>query len=175
MNEHINLRNDIRESMVQYYADYLSLRNNCSTVTDNCKYHFIAGYPVNSAYLDDNEPFFSTTDPYYKQALKELDSIENRYGMSGISTFLENICNLQAMGCINAKNMLQCIHRHSSKYDRQDAFRRYERWIDSQKYTHLEVNEQGDVERRECTRYIAHNEKNSETKPRVEYVKGLRK
>lgn len=33
--------NIVEHSIVLYYADYLSLKNNCTTVTDNCKYYWI--------------------------------------------------------------------------------------------------------------------------------------
>ena len=50
---------------VLYYADYISLRDSNTTVTDNCKYYFIYGNPINSAYIVDSKPFYDENNPYY--------------------------------------------------------------------------------------------------------------
>ena len=36
---------------ILYYADFLSLKERNHPVTDNCKYFFIHGYPINSAFI----------------------------------------------------------------------------------------------------------------------------
>lgn len=41
---------------ILYYADFLSLKECGHPVTDNCKYFFIHGYPINSAFIVDLEP-----------------------------------------------------------------------------------------------------------------------
>lgn len=41
---------------ILYYADFLSLKSESIPVTDNCKYFFIHGCPINSAYIVDLEP-----------------------------------------------------------------------------------------------------------------------
>lgn len=61
--------------------------------------------------------------------------------------------------------MLKCIHFYSSKYERKQAFRKYENWINNQVYTHVIINEKGDPQRTECTRYVAHAEIGSKTEP----------
>lgn len=43
----------IEHNAILYYADYLRLKEESKTVTDNCKYYFIYGSPINSAYLVD--------------------------------------------------------------------------------------------------------------------------
>lgn len=43
----------IELNAILYYADYLKLKQESKTVTDNCKYYFIYGSPINSAYLVD--------------------------------------------------------------------------------------------------------------------------
>lgn len=45
-------------NIVLYYADYLSLVDTSTTVTDNCKYYFIYNIPVNSAYIVGSKPFY---------------------------------------------------------------------------------------------------------------------
>ena len=165
----------VEQNAILYYADYIALRDSSTTVTDNCKYYFIHNSPINSAYIVDSQPFFSTDNPYYQQAKREFELIKNKYDTEGYLSFVDNLCNLAALGVIDARNMLQCMHKYSSRHDRTDAFRRYDKWINSQKYTHLVRNDNGDLERVECTKYVAHAEQNSETEPQVEYVSGLRK
>ena len=55
----------IELNAILYYADFLSLKHACHPVTDNCKYFFIHGYPMNSAYIVDMEPEYSQEDPYF--------------------------------------------------------------------------------------------------------------
>jgi hypothetical protein len=47
---------DIELNAILYYADFLSLKHTNHPVTDNCKYFFIHGCPINSAYIIDLEP-----------------------------------------------------------------------------------------------------------------------
>lgn len=47
---------DIEQNAILYYADFLSLKYKSHPVTDNCKYFFIHGCPINSAYIVDLEP-----------------------------------------------------------------------------------------------------------------------
>lgn len=58
----------IEHNAILYYADYLRLKEESKTVTDNCKYYFIYGSPINSAYLVDLQPFYDENDKYYIQA-----------------------------------------------------------------------------------------------------------
>lgn len=66
--------------------------------------------------------------------------------------------------------MLKCIHHYSSKFERNYAFKQYDRWINTQVYTHIEINEKGDPQRIECTRYVAHAEYGTNTNPEVSYT-----
>lgn len=95
--------------------------------------------------------------------------IRNKYGDDGLISFIDNVCNLSALGCINAHQMLSCIHRYSNKYERRTAFNKYENWIINQKYTHLQINEKGELQRMQCTRYIAHKELGTKYNPKVHY------
>jgi hypothetical protein len=43
--------NDIELNAILYYADFLSLKAINQPVTDNCKYFFVYGVPINSAFI----------------------------------------------------------------------------------------------------------------------------
>lgn len=45
--------NLIELNIILYYADYLSLVETSTTVTDNCKYYVVYGTPMNAAYIVD--------------------------------------------------------------------------------------------------------------------------
>lgn len=147
------------QSIILYYADYLSLKDISVPVTDNCKYYFLYGLPMNSAYIVGNEPIFDVENPYYLKAYEEYNIISTKFGEDCAKDFVDSICNLSAMGVINAKQMLQCIHLYSTKYDRSTAFRTYEKWLSNQVYTHKIIDEDGTPQDIECTRYIAHGDK----------------
>lgn len=67
--------------------------------------------------------------------------------------------------------MLKCIHKFSTKSERKRAFKKYEKWKHNQYYTHLIENEELELERAECTSYIAHAEQGTWHEPRVAYDK----
>ena len=50
---------------IGFLDDFLSLKRLSIPVTDNCKYYYIHGTPINSAYLVGLEPFYDTENPYY--------------------------------------------------------------------------------------------------------------
>lgn len=56
---------------ILYYADFLSLKAESKPVTDNCKYFFIHGYPINSLFIVDSEPEYDRENPYLIQAYQE--------------------------------------------------------------------------------------------------------
>jgi len=62
----------IELNAVLYYADFLSLKHECHPVTDNCKYFFIHGCPVNSAFIVDLEPEYDVDNPYFIRAIQEF-------------------------------------------------------------------------------------------------------
>lgn len=157
-------------NIILYYADFLSLQNSNTTVTDNCKYYYIYGSPMNAAYIANTQPFYDENDKFYKKSLDEYTLLKNKFGKDGALSFINEICNLAAIGCVNANQMLKCIHRYSSKFDRKDAIRQYEKWLNSQIYTHIVINEKGDIHRERCSRYVAHAECGTDTKPEVSYT-----
>ena len=57
--------NDIELNAVLYYADYLSLKAINEPVTDNCKYFFIHGAPINSLFILNLEPVYDKNNEYF--------------------------------------------------------------------------------------------------------------
>lgn len=163
--------NIIEQSIILYYADYLSLKNSCTTVTDNCKYYWIQQTPINSAYICKYEPFYDVQNQYYIQAYTEYQTIKESFNEDGINSFLGEIGYLSSAGIVDAIQILKCIHRYSTKQERRHALRKYNQWVDRQMYTHIVYNDDGDPQREECTRYVAYSEQNTASLPRVDYTK----
>ena len=143
---------------ILYYADFLSLKAESHPVTDNCKYFFIHGYPINSLYIVDSEPEYDRENPYLIQAYQEYRQIEDKYDEEAAMSFIDDICCLKACGSVDAEQMLKCIHQYSTKYERKMAFSAYRNWKKEQTYTHLTLNENGDPQQTECTQYVKHAE-----------------
>lgn len=151
--------NDIELNAILYYADFLSLKAISQPVTDNCKYYYIHGVPINSLYIIDLEPVYDKDNQYIQQATKEYDMIKSKFGEEGIESFIEDICSIKACGVVDAKRMLNCIHQYSSKKQRKEAFGVYYEWKNNLKYTHETINEKGDIVDTECTQYVYHHER----------------
>lgn len=103
----------------------MALRNNSRHVTDNCKYYYIYGAPINVAYLCNSEPFYDIEDEYYIQAHTELENLIDKVGFEETKTFINGICNIKVMGCVDADLMLKQIHQFSTSIDRITAMRDY--------------------------------------------------
>lgn len=86
--------NQFEQSAILYYADYMSMRETSHPVSDTCKYFYVYGYPLNSSFMEDSEPFYDTEDQYYKNALSQYLMIKQKFGELGVCSFLNNICNL---------------------------------------------------------------------------------
>lgn len=151
--------NDIEQNAILYYADFLSLKAISQPVTDNCKYYYIHGVPINSLYIIDLQPVYDKNNQYIQQAIEEYEMIKNKFGEEGIESFIEDICSIRACGVVDAKRMLNCIHQYSSKKQRKEAFRVYYEWKNNLKYTHETINEKGDIVDTECTKYVYHHER----------------
>lgn len=151
--------NQIELNAVLYYADFLSLKSTCQPVTDNCKYFYIHGCPINSLFILDLEPVYDESNPYFKQATTEYQLIRDKFGDDGVESFIDDVCNIRACGSVDAERMLQCIHQFSNKHDRKKAFNAYYSWKNSQTYTHTTINEDGNTEEKPCTSYIYHVER----------------
>ena len=150
----------IELNAILYYADFLSLKNESHPVTDNCKYFFIHGCPINSAYIVDLEPEYDQENQYIIQAVQEFQAIQDKYDDEAAMSFIDDICSIKACGSVNAEQMLKCIHQYSTKYERRQAFNQYNNWLKQQRYTHITFNEHGDPQDTECTKYVKHAETN---------------
>ena len=147
---------------ILYYADFLSLKQESKPVTDNCKYFFVHGAPMNSAYIVDLEPEYDENNPYLIQAYQEYQQLEEKFDKEGALSFIDDICSLKACGSVNAEQMLKCIHFYSTKHERKEAFAAYRKWRKEQFYTHTTFDENGNPQQTECTRYFKHAEKSLE-------------
>lgn len=159
----------IELNAILYYADFLSLKRNSITVTDNCKYYFIHGTPINCACMSNYQPFFDRENEYFKQAQQEFQLIKQKYGKEGVMAFLGDIANLKYAGCVDAEYMLRYIHYYNGRFERNCAIKKYTKWINSQSYSHLQTNEKGELERVPCNRYVAHSEIGTSAQPEVQY------
>ena len=148
----------IELNAVLYYADFLSLKHECHPITDNCKYFFIHGCPMNSAYIVDLEPIYDTQNPYFIQAYEEFKAIQDKYEDEAAMSFVDDICSIRACGSVNAEQMLKCIHQFSTKHERKAAFSKYNNWLKEQTYCHITINENGDPQETPCTKYVKHAE-----------------
>lgn len=144
---------------ILYYADMLSLQETSIPVTDTCKYFFIHGVPMNSCYIAGVEPFYDPENQYFKQSLKEYQMIKSQFGNDGIESFIDDMCNLKACGCVSGERMLDCIHYYSPKKKHKEALQKYNNWKDSITYKHIIKDEDGRSIIANCSKEIAHIEK----------------
>ena len=151
--------NHIELNAILFYADYLSLQATSQPVTDNCKYFYIHGVPINSAYIVDMEPVYDTDNPYFKQAMIEYSTIRDKFGEEAVESFVEDICCIRACGSVDAYRMLNRIHQYSSKQEKKQAIKNYNNWKKSLFYSHTTINEDGDPQQKECSKYIYYAER----------------
>ena len=151
--------NHIELNAILFYSDFLSLKAISQPVTDNCKYFYIHGFPINSAFILDLQPEYDEQNCYFRQALVEYELIKNKYGEEGVESFIDDICSIRACGCVDAERMLKCIHQYSNKKERKEAFSIYYNWKNNQVYTHITINEDGDPQEKECSKYVYHAER----------------
>ena len=151
--------NNIELNAILYYADFLSLKATNQPVTDNCKYFFIHGVPINSLFILDQQPLYDKNNVYLQQAESEYLTIRDKFGDDGVESFIEDICSIKACGSVDAERMLKCIHQYSTKKERKQAFNAYYNWKNSRIYTHITINDDGDPLELECSPYIFHTER----------------
>lgn len=151
--------NNIELNAILYYADFLSLKAISIPVTDNCKYFYIHGTPINSCYILDLEPIYDQDNKYFKQSFNEYIVLRNKFGEDGVISFIENLASLSARGCVTAQQMLSVIHQYSSKIERKQAFVTYDNWNKNKRYTHTFINDDGKLEEHECSMYVYHVER----------------
>ena len=150
--------NDIELNAILFYADFLSLKAISQPVTDNCKYFFIYGCPINSAYILDMEPIYDSNNQYLLQAYNEYNLIKQQYSEDAVMSFIDDICFIRACGMVDAERMLQCIHMFSTKTERKQAFKEYRQWKENNIQTHQINDENGNPLDVECTTYFKHAE-----------------
>lgn len=157
--EEWNKLDPVERNAILYYADFLSLECCHVPVTDNCKYYFIHGMPVNSAYLVDVEPDYDPQNKYIIQSYNEYQIIKDKFGEEGIKSFIGDICMIRARGCVGPVQMLGQIHLHSTKPERAFAFQQYYKSLRKRKYTHIILNEHGEPRKHKCSKYVLHAER----------------
>ena len=110
--------NDIELNAILYYADLLSLKETSTPVTDNCKWYFVHNMPINSACIVNLMPTYDENNKYFIQAKEDYYRLKEKFLDDGVENIVGHICNLDALGCINAEQMLKCIHQYSSRRER---------------------------------------------------------
>lgn len=140
---------------VLYYADYLSLYHTYTPITDTCKYFIIFGAPINAAYITGGSPIYDENNQYFKQALKELCKIQEKAGRSGMISFLQNVCNIFARGCVSGKQLLECIIYYKTKREKREAWAKYNEYMSNIQYD-LQYVEDGETTTINSSKYVKH-------------------
>jgi len=110
--------NEIELNAVLFYADFLSLKATSKSVTDNCKYFYIHGVPINSCFILNLKPIYDESNKFFQQAKVEYELIKEKYGDEGVESFIDDICCIRSCGSVDARRMLKCIHQYSNKKER---------------------------------------------------------
>lgn len=147
-------------SAILYYADFLSLQYQDRPCTESCKYFFVHGVPMNIAYLINQEPVYDVDSQWFQKSLKEYSMLKHKFGDDGAISFLKNICNLGVAGSVNATQMMKYIHRYDEKLERDKAFMRFKENRSKKIYTHITRNDDGEITQEQCSKYVAHAERN---------------
>lgn len=153
--------NNIELNSILFYADFLSLKSTSQPVTDNCKYFFIYGCPINSAFILNMEPIYDPENKYLLQAFKEYSMLKEQYAEDGALSFIDDICFIRACGMVDAERMLSCIHMFSTNVERKQAFKEYRQWKSNYKCTHQTFDENGNPQETQCTRFFKHAEESA--------------
>ena len=150
--------NEAELSAILYYADLLSMKSTSHPITNNCKYFFVHKTPIHISFIVNQLPQFDKEDQYFQQSLNEYRMLTDKYGNDGAMSFINNLCNLGVAGSVNGLQMLKYIHRYTDKYNKYKAFKEYGQYIKNQKYTFQSRNDDGELETRPCTKYIANDQ-----------------
>ena len=150
--------NEAELSAILYYADLLSMKSTSHPITNNCKYFFVHKTPMHISFIVNQLPQFDKEDQYFQQSLNEYRMLTDKYGNDGAMSFINNLCNLGVAGSVNGLQMLKYIHRYTDKYNKYKAFKEYGQYIKNQKYTFQSRNDDGEIETRPCTKYIANDQ-----------------
>ena len=150
--------NNIEHNAILFYADYLSLKALSQPVTDNCKYFFIYGYPINAACLLNLEPVYDPDNKYILESYNTFNLIRDQYDDDAAMSFINDICFIRACGMVDAERMLKQIHMFSTKQERKQAFNEYKTWKNNLRYTHQVFDDNGNPQQQQCTKYFKHAE-----------------
>lgn len=150
--------NEAELSAILYYADLLSMKSTSHPITNNCKYFFVHKTPMHISFIVNQLPQFDKENQYFQQSLNEYRMLTDKYGNDGAMSFINNLCNLGVAGSVNGLQMLKYIHRYTDKYNKYKAFKEYGQYIKNQKYTFQSRNDDGELETRPCTKYIANDQ-----------------
>lgn len=150
--------NEAELSAILYYADLLSMKSTSHPITNNCKYFFVHKTPMHISFIVNQLPQFDKEDQYFQQSLNEYRMLTDKYGNDGAMSFINNLCNLGVAGSVNGLQMLKYIHRYTDNYNKYKAFKEYKQYIKDQKYTFQSKNDDGELETRPCTKYIANDQ-----------------
>lgn len=150
--------NDIELNAVLYWADYLSLKHSNHPVTNSCKYFYVHGVPMLSDYILNLPMLYNDQNKYFNQAKAHYNLLKNKFGESGVQSFIEDTCSIKAAGMVDGDRMMQDIHQFSTRHDRNVAFKSYKKWKENKKYHHTTINDDGDPVEKECSKYVFHAE-----------------
>ena len=150
--------NEAELSAILYYADLLSMKSTSHPITNNCKYFFVHKTPMHISFIVNQLPQFDKEDQYFQQSLNEYRMLTDKYGNDGAMSFINNLCNLGVAGSVNGLQMLKYIHRYTDNYNKYKAFKEYKQYIKDQKYAFQSKNDDGEIETRSCTKYIANDQ-----------------
>lgn len=140
---------------VLFYADYLSLQKTYTPITDTCKYYYILDCPINSTYIVNLEPVYDENNKYYIQSYKELKRIYDKFNFEALSEFIQNLCNIKAIGVVGGDTILKCILLYDDKKVRKKALSTYYEYMRNIQYDQ-EVVEDGEVRIEKCSKYVYH-------------------
>ena len=114
------------------------------------------GMPINCTKIVNSEPVYDVQNKYYIQAYQELTQIRNKVGLQALATFIRDLCNVFALGCINGEQMLKCILCYDSSKLRKKAINKYKQHMKDIQYTHIIKNDDGENISEPCSKYVYH-------------------
>ena len=103
-----------------------------------------------------SEPVYDVQNKYYVQAYQELTQIRNKVGLQALATFIRDLCNVFALGCINGEQMLKCILCYDSSKLRKKAISKYRVHMKNIEYTQEVCDDDGNIVKEPCTKYVYH-------------------
>lgn len=83
---------------------------------------------MNACFIAGVEPMYDPENQYFKRSIEEYNMIKSQFGPEGIASFIDDMCNLKACGCVSGEMMLDCIHYYSPKRKHKEALNTYKNW-----------------------------------------------